>query len=317
MYKQTIPLAAFQFARMLQREQEVLNRRVRLIFNRVEYSFAEVADEVELAVSSSQQKIAAGAQTYAGRILGPVDAGVGKLNTVPLIGVTGIGIPIEEVFAGSRIMTTQEALRTGLVWGFQLTKAALADTARQSTILGMSGRQTAGYVRALVGNTCSRCAILAGKHYVSDEAFLRHPNCDCIHVPYRSDQAPSPTVNANEYFDSLTEQEQDRAFTKAGAEAIREGADINQVVNARRGMSSVANAAGQRRLATRRLYGQDLAVTSEGMTRRGFAYNRLRNSPNGSNPAKAPRLMPESISKLAGGDKEKLRMLLRRNGYIL
>lgn len=38
-----------------------------------------------------------------------------------------------------------------------------------------------------------------------------------------------------DYFESLDRAEQDKIFTKAGAQAIRDRADINQVVNARRG----------------------------------------------------------------------------------
>lgn len=298
---------------MLQREQLLLNRRLQQIFARVDQSFAEVSQEISATTIASQRRIAEAGQTYAGRLLGPTTSGIGTVTPAPLIGVTGFGVPIEEVFAGSRLMTTNESLRVGMMWGLQLTKMALADTARQSIALGMGTRQSVGYVRALVGKTCSRCAVLAGKHYSSKEPFLRHPNCDCIHVPYRSDRDASPAVDASEYFESLSEAEQDSVFTKAGAEAIREGADINQVVNARRGMSTVVDSLGRNRLATQRVFGQDLYVTSEGMTRRGFARSRLRTYPGGS---KAPRLMPESISKIAGGDKEKYRQLLRRNGYI-
>lgn len=299
---------------MLQREQLLLNRKLRQIFTRVDQSFAVVAQEISATAKTSQRRIAEGGQAYTGKLLGPVAANVGTVTPAPLVGVTGFGVQIEEVFAGSRLMTTNESLRTGMMWGLQVAKMALADTARQSIFLGMGTRHSEGYVRALVGKTCSRCAVLAGKHYHSREPFLRHPNCDCIHVPYRSDQDASPAVNANEYFESLGEAEQDAAFTKAGAEAIRGGADINQVVNARRGMSTVADSLGRNRLATQRVFGQDLFLTSEGMTKRGFAKNRLRTYPGG---AKAPRLMPESISKIAAGDQQKYLMLLHRNGYIL
>lgn len=281
MYKQVIPTATSQYARMLQREQLLLNRKIQQIFARVDQSFAEVAQEISATASASQRRIAEGGQAYAGRLLGPTTSGVGSVTPAPLVGVTGFGVTIEEVFTGSRIMTTPEALRAGFMWGLQLTKMALSDTARQSIILGMGTRQGSGYVRALVGKTCSRCAVLAGKHYRSSDAFQRHPNCDCIHVPYRSDQKTAPALDVDDYFDSLTEAEQNRVFTNAGAEAIRHGADVNQVVNARRGMSSVANTAGQRRLAKTRVYGREVFATSEGMTKRGMAFSSLHSRSDG------------------------------------
>lgn len=121
------------------------------------------------------------------------------------------------------------------------------------------------------------------------------------------------TVNPAEYFESLSAREQDRVFGPAGAEAIRSGADMNQVVNARRGMRS-AQVGGRRVL-----------VTSEGVTRRGWAYRYL--APSSSSPSvtvaryrrtapSRPRLMPETIRAIASDPAEYLR-LLRVNGYLL
>lgn len=122
-------------------------------------------------------------------------------------------------------------------------------------------------------------------------------NCDCIHVPAAEDDPDDVRTDPAEYFRSLSKADQDRLFTKSGADAIRDGADIGQVVNARRGMTT----AGGR------------LITREGATRRGFAGKRL-GAPSGG---RAERLMPESIYKLADGNRETALRLLREHGYIL
>jgi len=90
------------------------------------------------------------------------------------------------------------------------------------------------------------------------------------------------------------------AFTVAGAQAIRDGADIFQVVNARRGMSTVTT------------FGRQLSTTTEGVTRRGFAGQRMR-AAGVSSPV---RLTPQAIYELASDRAEAIR-LLYRFGYLL
>ena len=63
-----------------------------------------------------------------------------------------------------------------------------------------------------------------------------------------------------EAFNNMSEAEQNRVFAKAGARAIRDGADIFQVVNARRHMAYRG------------------AFTNEGITRFGWAGQLLRRS---------------------------------------
>src|SRR5699024_1153215 len=94
-----------------------------------------------------------------------------------------------------------------------------------------------------------------------------------------------------EYFRSLDEAEQDRIFTKPGAQAIRDGADISQVVNARRGMTPNGN------------------FTVEGTTRRGYAGSLLKRGQR--------RMTPESIYPQANGSRERAIELLKEHGYIL
>jgi hypothetical protein len=130
-------------------------------------------------------------------------------------------------------------------------------------------------------------------------------------LPLREHEWPGvPTPQ--QLFDRMPEGERRRVFTVAGARAIGGGADVGQVVNARRGMD------------TAHVFGRDLQVTSEGTTKRGLYGSRLRRA--GGEFAKfpgqrygratTPRLMPEEIFRISDDRAEQLR-LLRRYGYIV
>ena len=114
------------------------------------------------------------------------------------------------------------------------------------------------------------------------------------------------------YFHSLSAAEQNRIFTAAGARAIRDGASMSSVVNARRGMY------------TADAYRRTLAATREGTTRHGAFYRAERAAAiaRGRVPAsgrgfqlRTPRLLPEEIYRLAGSRDEAIAML-RRFGYL-
>lgn len=193
----------------------------------------------------------------------------------------------------------------------------VADAARLGSVLGMSTRPGVdGYIRMVQPGACSRCVVLAGRRYRSRDAFDRHPGCNCVHIPESEDSADDFRTHPDLYFESLSASEQDRIFTKAGAQAIRDGADIGQVVNARAGMSTsqpILRGKGDRftargRLARVRVFGQDVYTTTEGMTKRGVAYK--------ARAGKQIRLMPESIVELADTTEERIR-LLKAHGYII
>lgn len=175
----------------------------------------------------------------------------------------------------------------------------LSDTARAAESAALVPREfVEGYVRMLNPPSCSRCIVQAGQFYRWNDGFERHPLCDCRHVPASEAVAGDLTIDPQAYFDSLTRAEQDRIFTASGAQAIRDGADIAQVVNARRGMQVAQADRGQ------------VLVSLEGTTRRGNA-SRARTGRN-----QAPRLMPESIYANAADRADAIR-LLRLNGFIL
>lgn len=210
----------------------------------------------------------------------------------------------------------------------------LADTSRQSSALAMYARpQVTGYVRMLVPPSCSRCVVLAGRKYRKNAGFQRHPRCDCTHVPTAEVTAGDLTTDPREYFDSLPTAadvsrrypdltarqrrdmdllSQEDVFTVAGARAIRDGADISRVVNARAGMSTAQpplRGRGDRWTARGRAarvdvgFGRQAYTTTEATTKRGL------------NRGGRVRLMPESIYQFADSREDALRML-KAHGYI-
>lgn len=112
-------------------------------------------------------------------------------------------------------------------------------------------------------------------------------NCDCRNIPSAENRPGDIRTDPNAYFKSLSKDEQDRRFTRAGAQAIRDGSDIGQVVNSQRGMYT----AGGRK------------YTRESTSRSGVAPKRQR-------------LTPEQIYADADGDRGKAIALLKSNGYL-
>lgn len=203
-----------------------------------------------------------------------------------LAGYTSAGAPLATMFE-----SIQGAGQLAM-----LAASAVQDAGRNGAFLGMAVRPSvAGYVRMLNPPSCSRCAILAGKFFKLSQGFERHPNCDCRHIPV-SEDSPDLTTRPDRYFDSLTREEQDRIFTKAGAQAIRDGADIGQVVNARSGMRKA------------QVFGREAWITAAGTARNASA----RRAMGAGRPV---RLMPESIYALATDRDDALR-LLALYGYI-
>lgn len=210
----------------------------------------------------------------------------------------------------------EDALDAGRKSLERIAITQIQDAGRVASGLEIVNRpKVTGYVRMLNPPSCSRCILLAGKRYRWNEGFRRHPHCDCRHVPIAEDQGV-PDVVATEvivperYFNSLPSTptyndkgrriDQDAIFGKDGARAIRDGADISQVVNARMGMD-IAGTYGQK-------------ITTAGITKRGLAGQRLRAQYGRNIP---DRLMPEAIYQLAENDRVKAMELLYLHGYVL
>lgn len=279
------------------------------------------------AVTAGQQEAAAHADAYVASVIGAegLDADpVGRLDPAAFAGVAADGRPLKSLFYESVIETKWrrevgqseiEAMLAGLDKLLKAASTQVADAGRTGTGASIVANRTInGYIRVVNPPACARCLILAGTEFGWNRGFQRHPRCDCIHMPAKLiKRGRHPGVfNAQSYFNGLSQSEQNRIFTMAGAQAIRDGASVTSVVNARRGMY------------TADAYGRRVAATREGATRRGafFRAERQRAIQRGLVPRSGrgfrlmtPRLRPEEIYRLADNRGEAIAML-RRFGYI-
>ena len=281
-------------------------------------SWDSVSPALERAVSRLQLDAATRGAGYGGNTLadqGLYEAPEAWVDPSSLAGVSSRGallgaalysaIPhTKDLIAGG--MPERVALARGREVLQMSAAAQVADAGRTAAGLDTFARPRVGYVRMLNPPSCSRCSVLAGRFYRNNEGFQRHPRCDCVHVPTtRTEAAESEGLihDPYAYFESLSESAQDKTFGKAQAQAIRDGAVLFQVVNARRGMSYAGvSADGSRR-------GQKVAsdFTREGTTRRALW--------GGTNP-KGKRLTPDAIYA-QGLPREATLDLLAKHGYLL
>ena len=177
-----------------------------------------------------------------------------------------------------------------------LAATVVADTGRESMQMDMIARKQAGYVRVVEAGACSRCIILAGKFFRWNKGFDRHPRCRCEHMPAKSEQWARDEgwfADPYEAFRAMSEDERRRVFGEFSAQAIDDGADIFQVVNAT-GPRSGMYAGGR--------------MTREGTSRHGN-FRRTSNY--------RQRLTPYGIYGDGSRSREQVLAALRDNGYIL
>ncbi|MGW2591658.1 VG15 protein [Streptomyces sp. NPDC001515] len=206
--------------------------------------------------------------------------------------------------------TPEQASAMGLNQLARMVATTITDTARTATSVAMTANpRCVGYVRVVKLPACSRCIILAGRQYTHSEGFKRHPRCDCGMEPMSEAewQSRETASSPNDLFKQMSPEERRKRFGAAGAEALEAGADMGQVVNARRGISTTST--GKK-------------VTTEGTTKRGVGGKALTSdgftSPGGRKRprTKEARLMPEQILGQAHGNRELQISLLRKHGYI-
>lgn len=249
-------------------------------------------------ISAAQRSVAGGAAEYLAAVTeaqGITSSPAGRVNPMPLAGVASDGRDLRALVELPAYRALQligrgqpppEALaRAGLQLDM-FVRTQVADAGRTADGIATTvDRSVDGYVRVLAGGSCSRCILLAGQWYRWNRGFLRHPRCDCRHVPSRKAVADEALQSPMEYFEQLPASQQDATFGKAGAQAIRDGADISRVVNARRGVYTTVS-------------GKRLTYETSGNYRANM------------------RPMPEQIYEDAKGDREFAISQLRRFGYI-
>ena len=200
-------------------------------------------------------------------------------------------------------MGESDAMTAGRATLRQMAMQAIEDTSISAMGVSITQRAGVGYVRVESPDCCPRCAILAGKYFRHSQNFLRHPKCHGTTIPCKGrDKAEKQgwITDPMDRFNRMSEAEQDELFGHADAQAIRDGADIYQVVNAHRGMRPVGR-------------GNISMTTSEGTSRYGWS-RMIRKYEYGQKQRR--RLTPEGIYSF-NLPREQTIELLKREGYIL
>lgn len=241
-----------------------------------------------------------------------------QTNTAALVGVTGGGFAVADSLAAVSLValqavaggaTTTKALETSASWLQQTVGTILADTERSSGAVTRYTRKV-GYIRMVNGGACGRCVILAGRWYRQNAGFLRHPACRCFGIPASENVAGDWQTDPLEYFHSLNDAQQIKLMgSVANAQAVRDGANMGQIINAYRRSRGMSFAQKSPIVA----YKGD-KYTRSGTTKRAAAFQAQKRLRQNGKPGM--RLMPESIFRVAKSREDALR-LLNLYGWIL
>ncbi|MCI0386659.1 hypothetical protein [Streptomyces sp. CNQ085] len=276
---------------------------------------AQLAQVVAL-VAAGQLAAARQAGPYLARLL-PGEPAEGEVNAEELAGVAGDGRDLSGLLAYP-VYVALNRIRRGfsVAWSIAsgaaflelLTRTLVADAGRAADLVGMIARPAVtSYMRVVQVGACARCIVLAGREYGISDGFLRHPRCQCTMEPITRTHTPTPVMPEDVYA-QMTEAQRRHAFGPDAVKAIADGADIAQVVNARRGMTTAT------------LYGKTVRATREGTTRRGIAGRRRssfeRRPGERYSRARGVRLMPAEIYARASSREEAI-ALLRKHAYIV
>lgn len=329
------PQAARDFYALQQRLTEVSQNEVARLWRRMgddfDSSWRRVGPSILAVITTGQEEAAKGAEPYMRDLLDDLripDEPVGEFRPDSLVGVASDGRRLDTLAAQSVALskaaitdgaTTQGGLDAGGNWLNLMTTLQVADAARVAVGIGAASRRNiGGHVRVLTLPVCQRCAILGGRFYRWSSGFDRHPRDDCTMMPVPSEQyalGNSLMTNPREAY--LAGEIKD--LTPAQIAALESGADLNDVVNASRGMSTTALS---RAPSARQVHMREKAnaAYAKGLTSSTSAgapdlLNFLPPSVRNRAPS-AARLTPEGIYQLAGDNRSEVIRLLRREGYI-
>jgi hypothetical protein len=202
-------------------------------------SWRVLLPQVFAVVATSQATAAASAGVYVGDIVDAYGLGedaAGRVRPGAFAGVASDGRDLTSLLYRPAVTALTQigqgasparAVATGRFALDMIVRTQIADAGRTADGVAIAARpQLRGYVRMIVGKTCSRCLILAGRVYRWNAGFPRHPRCDCRHVPVADDVPGDVRTDPGAYFASLNRAEQDQLLGKDGAEAVRSGADL-------------------------------------------------------------------------------------------
>lgn len=312
----TVPVAAQQHQEERAAQGKATAAAVRAVWSGIdpedlERSWLTRAVLAAELIRAGQLAAAGSAEPWLTQEVGPGAEAVNPEAAVAATGDLGVPLVYPLLIALNRLrrgFSTTLSILSGAAFLEMVTRSLIADAGRIADLAGMIARpRVVSYVRVVELPACARCIILAGREYTLSDGFLRHPRCDCTLAPKRPGDSFKP-VMPQTLFEQMDPAQQRRSFGAAAVKALADGADIGQVVNARRGMTTVTR------------YGRTVQATTEGVTRRGLygqkAAKFQKVPGNRYSLAKTPRLMPEEIYRLADGDRDHAVRLLRRNGYL-
>lgn len=342
------PSAARDFYARQQRVAQTTANEVRRIWrgrmgDDFDASWRRIAPAVLAVVVEGQLQMARASQTYVGDVLdqqGIPDRPAGELVPESLAGMASDGRRLDTLAQQSVVTakvavgsgaTTDQALNSGGDFLHLMAQLQVADTARVAVGIGTTVRRDiAGHVRVLNPPVCQRCAILGGRFYRWSEGFDRHPRDDCTMMPVRSAAEAQAEGLMNDPM-AAYRAGWIKDLTEAQVRAIEEGAKLNQVVNAYRGMGTTAT---ETQLSARKLHlleKERTARAAEEAQRQARVAAFSASSSSAANIIESlnaqlrglpradltsVRLTPEGIYRLAGHDRAEAIRLLRSEGYI-
>lgn len=265
-----------------------------------------IGPQLVALLTASQIAVGRLAETYVDSLVDEVGIPaqtVGALFPAGLAGTASDGRPLDtlvyESVIGARIAGKAGGLDTATALDFgrrmldRIVTTQVSDASRDAvSVASVTRPAIEGMVRVANPPCCSRCAVLAGNWYRWSQGFDRHPGDDCTMIPgTRADSERMYRDDPRANTDRLLSDSQVHDLSKADAKAIADGADPNQVINARRGMTIAGG----------------LKATTEGTTRRGQFGRSQRDR---------IRLRPQAIYDLATDRDDAIRML-RQYRYII
>lgn len=332
---QQLPEAALSYSALQRAEilaaTAAMSRLWRRMGSDFDASYARFEPSLLAVLFTAQERVADSALAYVPAVLdevgGSAPAPLYESAGSRFVGVAGDGLPVASMAYGA-VIHAKRGVAAGLEPAVALAKAGqflnlsagtmLSDTGRAAEKVSGGAHMVTTWTRMLNPPSCGRCVILAGKTFGQKEPFLRHPGCDCRNIPSSEDTGDDVRTDPKAYLDGLSADEQDRVLgSKANGRAFRDGADMNQLINAYRKAGAVRS--GQ-------INGQVVKYTREGTTRRGHAYWQMSQAQyvkeqgvfrDGSkyNRLKSPRLMPETIYQIAK-DQDDAKRLLKLYGWV-
>lgn len=282
----------------------------------------ETGRQILAAVMAGQMSAAAGAQAFVSASILAAGAGFGPLGMVDpaaFVGLASDARPLATLLYLPAIRTAtalaagqsaEAASLAGLNQMATMVGTQIADTARAATSVAMAAEpRCVSYVRVVRLPACARCIILSGRQYSYSTGFKRHPRCDCGMEPMTDDEWRQ-TKTPEDLFRHMSPEEQLKRLGPNGVKALEAGADLGQIINARRGMATAVTGRGP------------MKVTTEGTTKRGIGAKAMgaefvKEPGKRYARSKSARLMPETIFKLAGDNREHQIAMLKRYGYIV